>query len=261
MRERLCEALALTAAAGLLPSCWGTAASSRRDSAPPGIVAIVDRARDGAVCAGTIVASKPDGVGFVSYVLTAKHCVVRADGEPYPVGVGFPTPGDIARPFPSSQVLSATIAYTSSDDRASTRVGTITWVDVDWALLKVHSQHRLSMVPTFGGDPSTEIAVGTPVALAAQLDETNVDDSGRRFLRAHEHLFAWGDVPGKVVQGGHSGGPVLWEGKVVAVFVGASVCSPWPWCRLVRWGSLTSLDLVSIASIRKQVAKQGFVFE
>ena len=259
--ERWWEAFASTAAATILTACWGTAASSLRETAPAGVVAVVDRARDGAGCAGTIVKSTPDATGFVSYVLTAKHCVVRGDGEPYQVGVGFPSPGDLAHPFPSSHVLSAALAYTSSEDRGRIRVDAITWVEFDWAILKVHSEHRLPVVATFDGDPSIVIAAGTSVAFAAQMDDTYVDDNGRLFLRPHEHLFAWDDVPGKVVQSGHSGGPVLWDGKVVAVFVGASVCSPWPWCRLVRWASLTSLSLVSIASIRKEAAEQGFAFE
>lgn len=247
----------LLAGCCLRPATLSGAASPPMDGAPVGVVGVVDRALHAVVCAGTVIRSTAEGTGFAGYVLTAKHCAVDG-GVPRQVGVGLPAPGDHLLPF-SSRVMDATIAYASTSEE-DTHAGTISWVDGDWAILKVHTESPLAIVATFVGEPSIAIKPGERVAIAAHTDVTYIDSGAHRYLlRPHEHVFAWTDVPREVVQGGHSGAPVLWNGEVVAVFVGATLCSPL--CRLVsgdEWP--TRLRLVSIGSIRREATKQGFLF-
>ena len=58
------------------------------------------------------------------------------------------------------------------------------------------------------------------MSLASYHDDSFVDEYGP-MLRPHEHPFAWTGVPPGVVQGGHSGAPILWKGQVVGVFSGS----------------------------------------
>jgi V8-like Glu-specific endopeptidase len=258
-RELAVTALALSGAA-----CCRVPYSAH-DSAPPaaraelpGIVVIVDRARRVGGCTGTVVASRAAGKGFDSLVLTARHCVVNDDGDAIPSGVVLPGAGDEIQKI-EARVYPASLAY-APDERETTGDDTIKWDEHDWALLRVHTPARLPVLRLYRGDPATDVRAGAPVALLSYADREYRTRAGWR-LAPHEHRFRWRIISPEIVQGGHSGAPVVRDGEVVAVFTGYVTNSNA--CFLATLGKRwpTKLKFVNVATIRARAAAQGFAFD
>jgi hypothetical protein len=121
--------------------------------------------------------------------------------------------------------------------------GTWAWQNDDWALLRIETPDALQVLPIFEGDPSTAIPLGDPVELVSCFD------SGEPAARCHTHPFRFGDRPKELIQGGHSGAPILWRGQMIAIFIGgtadwsAAFKSLW-WLRTLTVGSLTPVRVL-----------------
>jgi Trypsin-like peptidase domain len=243
-------------------SPWDRAATITTRAELKGIVEIVDHVTHLGVCTGTVVKTVATPAGFAAYVLTAKHCVDDAD-HPGRWGVSTPRPGDYLSLF-GTPVLDATVIYasTTTDSAPETFVDfsstTFNWIE-DWAILRVDAPEPLPVAELFRGDPTRTLEPGAPVTLPSYHDAEYSDRYGPK-LEAHEHSFAWTAVPPAIVQGGHSGAPVLYDRKVIAVFSG--YVSNSNWCQLVclkKWA--TRLQFTSIATIREQAMAHGFDME
>jgi hypothetical protein len=203
------------------------------------------------------------GATFRAYVLTAKHCI--ENDEPRRWGITAPAADArvavTAAGLPDTTILEATPVATGTDGLAFPYrwlwPGTIDWVD-DWAILAVDSPSRLPVLPLFIGDPPVApLAPGASVSLVAFHDVTFVDHR-TAFMELHEHPFGWTGVPADVAQGGHSGAPIVHEGRVVAVFLGEVVDSYA--CRLFCGTWPTKLRLVNVETVRREAATAGFQF-
>jgi hypothetical protein len=209
-------------------------------------------------CTGSVVRVIAHGSTFENYVLTARHCLVRDKEGPLPLGVTVPQYDDNALAL-ESEVFDTTVAYVSRTNHTST-AGTVVWDDGDWIILRVRTPFRLAVLEAFDGDPKTAIPPGTSRELLSYVDRAFIDlHTHRRGLCAHAHPFHWTGVPEDIEQGGHSGAPVTWNGKLVGMFVGATENSRG--CQLLcgkRWPK--KLHFVSVAAVREQAAKVGFRF-
>jgi hypothetical protein len=78
-------------------------------------------------------------------------------------------------------------------------------------------------------------------------------------LRPHEHIFRWTGVAQEVPQHGHSGGPILWKGRVIGIFAGGRVNSLL--CQLFAGEYRTSVGIVSIRAMLAEARQQGFTLE
>lgn len=108
----------------------------------------------------------------------------------------------------------------------------------------------------YPGDPERSVRPGDSVSLISYADGSPRDSHGP-FLQPHEHPFAWTGVPPQIVQGGHSGAPVIRNGRIVAIFTGATGNSyGCQWLCGKRWP--TKLRFVNVASIRSQARALGF---
>jgi hypothetical protein len=124
--------------------------------------------------------------------------------------------------------------------------GEIEWLSRDWAILTVDAP--LPAMRVYQGDPAKEIPAGAFTVLASYFD---VDSD---VFLAHEHPFQWRAFSRPLIQGGHSGAPILWNGHVVATFTGVGV----KYQVLGKWLVYDRLQFVAIDVIRKQAAAQGF---
>jgi hypothetical protein len=273
--RRFAGAVLVASAVPLFAGCcsppsspWDRPAFAWRDAAP-GVVLVVDRASGVAMCTGTVFRSEPVGARFRSYVLTAGHCARDAD-HPHRWGVAAPARGDEHMPLAAGwlslegvAVREATrvLASERDDDMSGWSISlfgdgsTIRWVH-DWAILAVDLDAPLPVLPLFGGDPATDVPAGAPVSLVAYHDRVFRDRYGYVFLQSHEHPFAWTGVPPGVAQPGHSGAPIVEDGRVVALLSGYVTDSIG--CRLFCGTWATRLTLVSVATIRRDAAAMGW---
>lgn len=199
-----------------------------------------------------------NGAMFDEYVLTARHCVMSREARSRRLGVNIPASDDYAGDI-RSKVFDATVAYVSRA-RGDESAGSVAWDEGDWAILRVRTPVRWPAVPITCRDPMTGLEAGSAVELLAYSDRLFIDAPARRGgLRAHAHLFRWTGVPAGLEQGGHSGAPVERNGELVAIFVGTTQNSRG--CQLLCGQSWpTRLRFVSVATVRRQAAKVGFLF-
>jgi hypothetical protein len=54
------------------------------------------------------------------------------------------------------------------------------------------------------------------------LELVSCSDTAEPEPRCHAHRFGFGDRPKELIEGGHSGAPILWRGKLVATFIGGN---------------------------------------
>lgn len=252
--------LGLTACCHRPSSAWDQTTTITSNAPLPGVVVIVDRVTHLGVCTGTVLGSVAAGNGFASYVLTAKHCVNDPD-HPGRWGVSTPRTGDYLSLI-GTRVLDAVVIHASTQDlpmvEFSFSSATIDWID-DWAILRVSTPVPLSAVAAYHGDPAQTIEPGSPVTLEAYHDVAYADRYGPR-LTPHEHPFAWTGVPAKLVQGGHSGAPILYDGQIIAVFSGFTSNSLG--CRILCFKTWASrLQLTNISTVLAEAKKQGFRLE
>lgn len=177
----------------------------------PGIVVVSTAS---GVCTGTVVKVFDVAGAVYAWVLTAKHCVqdpkglsvlwMDRGGSTYSVG---------------ARVAAAASGSFTSDLIAPPSGDAVEWNE-DWAILQIPTPPALPVVPLFAGDPATDVAPGTEVSLYAYFDVAYPGKDGKHMARPHEHRFRWTGRPAELGQQGHSGSPVLVDGKVFAIFVG-----------------------------------------
>jgi hypothetical protein len=230
---------------------------------PSGVVLIVDRKTNTPVtCSGTVIQGAPSGGGFRAYVLTSRHCVDDDDPQrwgvvaPLPGAHAFTAPALVEHVLPAARVASSGTGFQLPLGSQST-TATIDWVD-DWAILAVDSPDPLPLLPLDPGDAEV-LAPGTPVSLIAYFDWQFGDVHGSWFqpktVALHAHPFGWTGVPRDISQQGHSGSPIVRDGRVVAVHSGADLDSNA--CRLVCGTWPVALRLVNVATIRREAEQQG----
>ncbi len=248
-------------------SPWDHTALVEDREIPPGVVLVIDRKAsmpNMPVCAGTVVQQTTTTGGFRAFVLTAKHCVT--ENEPGRWGISSPVPGAripvTAAGFVGPGVLDATrIAVAPSHFELPLswfQTATIDWVD-DWAILTVDTPDPLPVLPLFAADAES-LTPGDPVFLIAYHDATFVDPGtatrrGTPFVELHEHPFSWTGVPEGIAQPGHSGAPIVRDGRVVAFLSGWQKDSNG--CRLLCGTWPVALQLVNVETVRREAAQQG----
>jgi hypothetical protein len=245
-------------------SAWDQTTLVQGPRIPSGVVLMFDRkANTPLTCSGTVIQEAPSGGGYRAYVLTAKHCV--DDDDPRRWGVVAPLPGIHAFTEP------ALLEHVLAAARVAASTGTsyepllewrfsgppVDWVD-DWAILAVDSPDPLPVLPLDPGDTAA-LAPGTPVSLLSYFDWQLGDLHGSWYEPTHlalrAHPFAWTGVPGGISQQGHSGSPIVRDGRVVAVHSGADLdsnvcrifCGTWP----------VALRLVNVTTVRREAEQQG----
>jgi hypothetical protein len=199
-------AMATTAVGCGRPAAW-----------PHSGVVIVSRAPPPAhrgTCTGAVVSSTPSG----TLVLTARHCVVDDDGaaKAAEFEVTYPAAGpggDVWRTVPAWVVRTGQTTPGSWEPEPETADGW-TWLHEDWAVLRVDTSDPIESIPVLEGDPARIIHAGEPVELVSCFDT----DEPRP--RCHTHTFGFGDKPRELIEGGHSGAPILWRGRIIATFTG-----------------------------------------
>jgi hypothetical protein len=194
------------------------------------------------VCTGAVVSSTPD----TKIVLTARHCVVDERGAAGAdvFQITYPRPGSNGDDW---RTLPARIIRTGASDpqRPTPGAESWTWLDNDWALLRVDTTEPMVALPIFDGDPATAIPPGAPLELVSCYD------SGEPQYRCHTHPLAFGDRPRELIEGGHSGAPILWHGRLIATFTGGT---PTWFLFYRRFWWLRALTVGSIAPVRAALA-------
>ena len=201
-------------------------------------------------------------------MLTARHCV-DDDDHLRRWGVAAPARGDEGLPFSggwlalygvrvyeATRVMVHDGAVNGALDLFASRLleSRVEWVD-DWGILALDSDARLAVMPLDDANPAVDLPPGALVSLLAYHDGAFVNRYRHPFLQSHEHPFAWTGVPPGVAQPGHSGAPIVHDGRVVAVLSGF-VQDP-PACRLLCGTWVQQLRLVNVASVRREAARRG----
>lgn len=189
----------------------------------------------GTRCTGTVFKS----IHSRSYALTAKHCFDHRQGIPLQASVLMPATESgsaIWRKYPIRRVL---VPRGSSVKRQSEDHDVI-WRQ-DWAIVEIESS-----------DPPLSVArliadAGNADPPWRQVSLTSFFDKKFDHFYPHVHEFKLDDVPADVMQRGHSGAPILSNGKIVAVFSGY-----WETRTLLIFPSRT-IALTSVKTIRRQL--------
>jgi len=211
---------------------------------PPGLVMIETRPGHPG-CTGTIFHNAPGA----AHVVTAQHCVTDSSAEKRvsPIAVLRPegrAEGPIWRRYPVTRVFTSR----APSDCATTEKGEVQWIS-DWAILEIPTPTKLTVLPLLELEGSP--MMGDRVSLESFFD---VDFE---VPRAHAHDFVWGRFSRELVQRGHSGAPVVWNGQLVAVFSGATAY--FSWFHLSRQPD--KLTLVPVETIRREATMSGFSFD
>src|SRR5262249_8437257 len=152
-------------------------------------------------------------------VLTARHCVVDQSGAAKAAAfhVTYAAPG--ARGETWTTVPARIVAAGASEapmppqsPPPSRATGPWKWLPSDWALLQADSADPIDAIPMLDEDPARVVPADDAVELVSCLD------TGEPRLRCHVHPFAFGERPRELIEGGHSGAPILWRGKLIATF-------------------------------------------
>ncbi len=200
-----------------------------------------------AVGSGTIIHSC-DTHG--TYVLTAHHCVSRGPEAGfwiYDWAGTLPEEGIVSRKD-ELRCYRMRLVYpepppedgSESDKLVAELSATLGMLTADFAVLRVEAQGRFpaAAIDSSGEEQLTE---GSPVELVAVQPEKY----------PHRHRFQWTDQwPEDVNQHGHSGGPILFQGKVFALIAGS-----WPDSNQVSIGGRPT-----VAEMRELLAEKGLAF-
>jgi hypothetical protein len=185
-----------------------------------------------------------------TYVLTALHCVDEGPAAGiwiYDWESALPEDGlvsdkdelrcyDVTRVFPAPPPEDGTEAGEVLAEFSTT----MSKLRADFAILRVETSGSFPAAPIYAGDDE-DLRDGSPVEIVAINPEQY----------PHKHLFTWSDVwPEDVFKQGHSGSPILHQGKVFAV-----VASAWKGTRSVAMGGRPS-----VAEMRRMLAKEGLAF-
>ncbi len=198
-------------------------------------------------CTGTVVSS----TAATKIVLTARHCIADAPGPRRSTLLSISYPSSDPERNGWKTVRARVLAMPERAAPEPDAVGPWTWLDTDWALLRVDTADALDAIPLLDGDPTRLIPSGD------RLDLVSCFDTGEPGLRCHAHTFAFGDRPKALVEGGHSGAPILWRGRLVATFSGGR--PDWfLFFRRLWW--LRTLDVESVAPVRAALLGHGIGF-
>jgi hypothetical protein len=211
--------------------------------APPGLVVIETRPGHPG-CTGAIVHNAPGA----AYVLTAGHCVFDSRRGPAKASVLLPRARDMRLSWARYRIVRV-LKSPAAANHPIAEENEVKWIS-DWALLEIPTETILPALPLLelGG---TDLPRSGDAVLLQSFFDVEFDDD----LRAHAHDFAWGHFSRELVQRGHSGAPVLWNGRLAAVFSGAT--ARFSWLSLSRQPH--KLTLVNVATIRREAALAGLV--
>jgi len=110
----------------------------------------------------------------------------------------------------------------------------------DFAIVQVEARGAFPVAPVHPSN-RTQLPEGSPLELVAVHPEKY----------PHRHIFGWtNEWPEDVAQHGHSGGPILFEGKVFAIIAATWVNSRW-----VAVGGRPT-----VAEMREKLAEEGLAF-
>ena len=206
----------------------------------------------GIICTGTIIRAEKTEEGWRHQVLTAKHCFGDYRGE-------LPTADVRALVDGGYETFKARLQVWSS--RSVSYAGpivvgadTVRWVADDWAIVTFDATVRLRTIPLALDQEAGTLKEDQPVSMPSYLDR-----AWPMKLRYHTHDFSWGMVPPELSEDGHSGSPILRNGKVVAIYVAAVTNSIF--CRQIFGCRERASDYVSAEAIRGSAQKQGYLVD
>lgn len=205
------------------------------------------------VCTGTLIRAEPVDEGWRHQVLTAKHCFGPYRGVLPTAEVRAHVDGGYEIFIARLQVWGERkVSYATPVP--ATDFETVKWVADDWAILTFVSAMRLRTLPLALDPEAGRLRPGDRVALASYIDQ-----SWPMMLGYHTHDFPWGAVPPEVSDDGHSGSPILRDGKVVALYVAAVLNTAV--CRAIFGCRERASEYVSVEAIRGSAQRQGFLVD
>lgn len=207
----------------------------------------------GIVCTGTLIRAEKVDEAWRHQVLTAKHCFGPYRGELPTAEVRAQIDGGYEIFRARLQVWSErSVSY--SGPVAAVGFDTVQWVADDWAILTFDATVRLRTIPLALDQEAGRLKGGEHVSLASYLDR-----AWPMKLRYHTHDFPWGAVPPELSEDGHSGSPIVRNGKVVGIYVAAVTNSVF--CRSIFGCRERASDYVSAEAIRGSAQKQGYLVD
>jgi len=218
----------------------------------PGVVVVAGE-HGGSVCTGTVLKAHAEDGKTVALVLTAKHCVQQVQGR---LIVGPSLGRNRVYASPARVVVASPEVY-------GTVIGivpafsAVEWSE-DFAILEVRSNVPLTPVPIYDGDPAEDVQRGTAAVLQSYFDPDT--ETRSRLVWPHEHRFFWSGRPYELGQNGHSGSPVLIDGRLAAMLVGYKSNSLA--CQLLTWSRRPgAYRFVSIKFVRERAAAAGIALD
>lgn len=224
-----------------------------REHDPGGVVTVGTDA--GIVCTGTVIRAEKVDDGWRHHVLTAKHCFGDYAGGDLPtaeiralVDGGY----EIYKGARLEVWSERTVNY--SGPVAAVGFETVTWVADDWGILVITLPLRLQTLPLALDQDAAKLRRGDAVAMYSYLDR-----AWPMKLGFHTHDFPWGAVPPELSEDGHSGAPIVRNGRVVGIYVAALTNSTF--CRALFGCRDRGSDYVSVQAIRASAQRQGFLVD
>lgn len=153
-------------------------------------------------CTGVVIARTTEK----AFVLTVAHCA-EASPSVFVTRAEAPSAKDWVEVGARVACSPPASRKRTDEPTPSLRVHRAEWVVLDMDATQIPG----AAMPVAASLPPD----GAPVKLLSFFD----DDSNE--LVAHAHAFRWGDLDRDLVQGGHSGGPVVEGDRVAALFSGA----------------------------------------
>jgi hypothetical protein len=217
---------------------------------PGGVVTVGSDA--GIICTGVIIRAEKLDEAWRHQVLTAKHCFGEYRGELPTAEVRALVDGGYETFRSRLEVWSSRSVNYSGPIAVGN--DTVRWVADDWAIVTFDATIRLRTIPLASDQEAGKLRKDDFVQLASFLDA-----EWPMKLRYHTHDFPWGAVPPELSQDGHSGSPILRNGKVVGIYVAAVTNSVF--CRSLFGCRERASEYVSAEAIRGSAQRQGFLVD